>query len=132
MRLLSLWASVGLLTVSGFVGANGECDSSKIQMEMTHCSAQAYQAADNELNKAYQALIERLDNNSASLEKLRAAQRKWIGFRDAECAFASSAVEGGSAQPMIRNRCLESVTQARTQTLLEHARCEEGELSCPR
>ena len=131
MRLLSRWASVGLLAFSGFVGAHGECDSAKTQMEMTHCSAQAYQAADDELNEAYQRLVDRLEHNSASLEKLREAQRQWIGFRDAECAFESSAVEGGSAQPMIRNFCLESLTQTRTQTLLEYASCEEGDLGCP-
>lgn len=132
MRLLSLWAGMGLLILSGWAGANDECDSPQTQMEMTQCSAQAYQAADDELNEAYQALVDRLENNASSLEKLRAAQRKWIGFRDAECAFESSAVEGGSAQPMVRNGCLETLTKARTQRLQEHASCEEGDLSCVR
>ncbi|MGO3057863.1 lysozyme inhibitor LprI family protein [Halomonas sp. AOP43-A1-21] len=132
MRLWSLWTGVGLLIFSGWVSANEECDSPETQMEMTQCSAQTYQMADDELNEAYQALIGRLENNGASLEKLRAAQRKWIGFRDVECAFESSAVEGGSAQPMVRNGCLEALTKARTQRLQEHANCEEGDLSCVR
>ncbi|MBP5980749.1 MAG: DUF1311 domain-containing protein [Halomonas sp.] len=132
MRLLSLWAGVGLLILSSAASANGECDSPKTQMEMTQCSAQAYQAADDELNEAYQTLVGRLENNGSSLEKLRAAQRKWIGFRDAECAFESSSVEGGSAQPMVHNACLETLTKARAQRLQEHASCEEGDLSCPR
>ncbi|WP_260579443.1 lysozyme inhibitor LprI family protein [Vreelandella populi] len=132
MRSLSLWAGVGLLISSGFVSANDECDSPKTQMEMTQCSAQTYQAADDELNGVYQALVRRLANNALSLEKLRAAQRKWVGFRDAECAFESSAVEGGSAQPMVRNGCLEALTKARTQRLQQHASCEEGDLSCVR
>ena len=132
MQLWSLCAGVGLLIFSGLVSANEECDSPKTQMEMTQCSTQAYQAADDDLNEAYQALAGRLENNDLSLEKLRAAQRKWIGFRDAECAFESSAVEGGSAQPMVRNGCLEVLTKARTQRLQEHASCEEGDLSCVR
>lgn len=132
MRLLSLWAGVGLLSFSGLVSANAECDSPETQAEITQCSAQAYQAADDELNEAYQVLVGRLENNESSLEKLRAAQRQWIGFRDAECAFESSAVEGGSAQPMVRNGCLEALTKARTQRLQEHASCEEGDLSCVR
>ncbi|MGY2460821.1 lysozyme inhibitor LprI family protein [Vreelandella sulfidaeris] len=132
MRLSALFIVIGLLVSSSFAYAGDRCDNATTQAELTECSAQAYHTADDALNEAYQVLVDQLSNNVASLEKLRAAQRAWIGFRDAECAFESSAVEGGSAQPMIRNRCLESVTQARTQTLLEHARCEEGELSCPR
>lgn len=130
MRLLSLWVGVGLLMLSSVVSANDECDSPKTQMEMTQCSAQTYQAADDELNETYQALVSRLEHNQSSLEKLRAAQRKWIGFRDAECTFESSAVEGGSAQPMVRNGCLAELTQARTAVLNAHAHCEEGDLSC--
>ncbi|WP_172117613.1 lysozyme inhibitor LprI family protein [Halomonas hibernica] len=132
MRLLSRWAGMGILIFSGLVSANEECVSPETQAEMTQCSAKTYQAADDALNEAYQALIGRLENNALSLEKLRVAQRKWIDFRDAECAFESSAVEGGSAQPMVRNGCLEALTKARTQSLQEHASCEEGDLSCVR
>lgn len=131
MRLSLLYVSIGLLLSSGFTNANEACDNASTQLALTECSAQAYQAADDELNKAYQRLVDRLEHHSASLEKLREAQRQWVGFRDAECAFESSAVEGGSAQPMIRNFCLENLTQTRTQTLLGHASCEEGDLSCP-
>lgn len=132
MRLSSLFMGMGLLALGGFSYASDTCDSATTQSELTECSAQAYQSADDELNEAYQALVDQLSSNSASLEKLRTAQRAWIGFRDAECAFESSAVEGGSAQPMIRNSCLEALTEARTETLREHAECEEGDLSCSR
>lgn len=132
MRLSFLFLSVGLLLPSSFAAANDSCDSANTQTELNQCAAQAYQGADKELNEVYQILVSRLEGNSASLDKLRVAQRAWIGFRDAECAFESSAVEGGSAQPMIRNGCLEVLTEARTETLRERANCEEGDLSCPR
>jgi len=132
MRLSSLFMGIGLLALYSFAYAGGTCDSATTQAELTECSAQAYQSADDELNEAYQVLVDQLSSNSASLEKLRTAQRAWIGFRDAECAFESSAVEGGSAQPMVRNGCLEALTEARTETLREHAECEEGDLSCSR
>ncbi|MEA2120005.1 lysozyme inhibitor LprI family protein [Halovibrio sp. HP20-50] len=131
MRLSVLSIGVGLLLSSGFVTANEACDNANTQAELTQCTAQGYQVADDELNEAYRVLVSKLDNNSASLEKLREAQRAWINFRDAECAFESSAVEGGSAQPMVRNGCLTAQTKARTERLQEHASCEEGDLSCP-
>lgn len=132
MRLSALFIVIGLLVSSSFAYAGDRCDNATTQAELTECSALAYQSADAELNEAYQVLVNQLSNNVASLEKLRAAQRAWIGFRDAECAFESSAVEGGSAQPMVRNGCLERLTEARTEALQEHASCEEGDLSCPR
>ncbi|RBI67261.1 hypothetical protein DQ400_10630 [Vreelandella sulfidaeris] len=132
MRLSALFIVIGLLVSSSFAYAGDRCDNATTQAELTECSALAYQSADAELNEAYQVLVNQLSNNVASLEKLRAAQRAWIGFRDAECAFESSAVEGGSAQPMVRNGCLERLTEARTEALREHASCEEGDLSCPR
>ncbi|MCH4812940.1 lysozyme inhibitor LprI family protein [Vreelandella neptunia] len=131
MRLSSIFMGMGLLALCSFAQAGDTCDSATTQAELTECSAQAYQSADDKLNEAYQVLVDQLSSNSASLEKLRTAQRAWIGFRDAECAFESSAVEGGSAQPMIRNSCLEVLTEARTETLREHAECEEDDLSCP-
>lgn len=132
MHLFKLFLVAGLLVTSGYAMASAACDKAKTQTELNQCTATSYQAADDELNEAYQALIGKLESNSGSLEKLRVAQRAWIGFRDAECAFESSAVEGGSAQPMIRNLCLGSLTQARTDRLQEHASCEEGDLSCVR
>lgn len=132
MRLSSLLIVIGWLASSSFTYAGDRCVNATTQAELTECSAQAYQTADDALNEAYQVLVDQLSNNAASLEKLRAAQRAWIGFRDAECAFESSAVEGGSAQLMVRNGCLEGLTEARTEALREHASCEEGDLSCPR
>ncbi|GEN27780.1 hypothetical protein HVA01_14260 [Halovibrio variabilis] len=131
MRLSSLFLSVGFLLSSSFASADYSCASANTQTELNQCTAQAHQAADDELNAVYQTLVSRLEGNSVSLEKLRAAQRAWIGFRDAECAFESSAVEGGSALPMVRNGCLEALTEARTERLQEHAHCEEGDISCP-
>ncbi|WP_235041106.1 lysozyme inhibitor LprI family protein [Vreelandella profundi] len=130
MRLSPLFLGMGLLIASGFATASEGCESPTTQLEMTECSAQAYGAADTELNESYQMLVSQLKDNAPALEKLRTAQRAWIGFRDAECAFESSAVEGGSAQPMVRNGCLEKVTAARIERLHEYASCEEGDLSC--
>jgi uncharacterized protein YecT (DUF1311 family) len=62
---------------------------------------------------------------------LTKAQRAWIVYRDAECAFATSAVADGSAYPLVANGCLTDLTEARTQDLEAFLQCEEGDLSCP-
>lgn len=131
MRLFKFFLVAWLLVTNSNAMASAACDSADTQTELNQCTAMSYQTADDELNEAYQALAGKLESNPGSLEKLRVAQRAWIGFRDAECAFESSAVEGGSAQPMVRNGCLAALTKARTERLEEHAHCEEGDLSCP-
>ncbi|GEN27777.1 hypothetical protein HVA01_14230 [Halovibrio variabilis] len=104
---MRLFLSVGFLLSSSSASATDSRASANTQTELSQCTAQAYQAADNELNAVYQTLVSRLEDNLVSLEKLRVAQRAWIGFRDAECAFESSAVEGGSAQACSRaSKCL--------------------------
>lgn len=131
-RFFKCLLGVGLLVSSGMVTADPGCDNASTQLALTECSAQVYQSADDELNEAYQGLVRKLEASPATLEKLRDAQRAWISFRDAECTLESSGVEGGSAQPMVRNGCLATLTKQRTERLREHAHCEEGDLSCPR
>ena len=87
-------------------------------------------AADAALNGRYAAAMARLSPPSRVL--LRDAQRSWIGFRDRQCAFEASGVEGGSAYPMVYAGCLARVTADRTRTLRRLGQCEEGDLSCPR
>jgi uncharacterized protein YecT (DUF1311 family) len=79
------------------------------QMEMNECAANDYNAADKELGKFY-----------AKLEKskeLVAAERAWISYRDAECAYQMKAVEGGSMAPMVQAVCLADLTNRRLQQL---------------
>jgi len=49
------------------------------------CAAKAYTAWDAELNKAYQQLMKTLD--PASRDLLRASQRHWLAFFEAEKKF---------------------------------------------
>lgn len=52
---------------------------------MVECLDAAYRAWDGALNAAYQALSKALD--PASFDLLKASQKKWLAFRDAEQAF---------------------------------------------
>jgi len=89
------------------------------------------QKADAELNASYRQIRERLKGDAAKTDLLAKAERAWVAFRDAECAFAASGVEGGSVQPTVLAGCRADLTQKRVEELKEYLACEEGDLSCP-
>lgn len=91
------------------------CDRPQTQREMNECAAIAYQAADQKLNQVYQELKAALPDYRQP--KLVTAQQVWIKFRDANCEFEKSAVEGGSLAPTIYYSCLTQLTEQRTKEL---------------
>ncbi|KGM33283.1 lysozyme inhibitor LprI family protein [Inquilinus limosus] len=101
------------------------------QAGLNQCAGDAYKKADAALNAAYKQVMARLKDSEAAAKSLVAAQRAWIAYRDAECDFMSSGVEGGSARPMIVAQCLEQLTTRRADDLKALLNCEEGDLSCP-
>lgn len=76
--------------------------------------------ADDALNTLYSELLgkvqhwDKADDVEVGFEtRLRQSQRAWISFRDAECAFRGSVMEGGSAQPLIEHGCRVVLTKER-------------------
>ncbi len=93
------------------------CANPRTQHDMNVCAAQELARADRVLNERYQELAGSMP--PVQLELLRTAQRAWIRFRDAECAYQASAFEGGSMQPMVRSSCLARLTEKRAAELGE-------------
>ena len=120
-----------LLALAAPVAARADCDPNATQTELNQCYGALFDAADAELNGLYRAMTGRLGGDTATKDLLRAAQRAWIGWRDAECDFAASSVAGGSVYPMIRAGCLTEITRARSADFRRYLACEEGDLSCP-
>jgi uncharacterized protein YecT (DUF1311 family) len=89
----------------------GRCDAPHTQAEMNACAAEDFLRADARLNAVYKQAMKAID--PARQPKLKAAQRAWLAFRDAECEFEASEAEGGTMQPMLRNGCKAEVTKAR-------------------
>lgn len=89
------------------------------------------QKADRELNRLYKEVEKRLADDPAGKTRLVHAQRAWIAFRDAECAFQSGGEDGGSIAPTIAALCQASLTSDRADRLHNYLKCEEGDLSCP-
>ncbi|MDP9136943.1 MAG: lysozyme inhibitor LprI family protein [Pseudomonadota bacterium] len=120
-----------LLAQIGGTARAENCASAATQSAMTACAGRSFEVADAALNGAYKKIRSRLKDNAPASMRLRAAQRAWLDFRDAECAFATSARSGGSVYPMLLAICRTALTQTRVQQLEAYLRCQEGDLSCP-
>ena len=108
-----------------------DCDNATDQATMNQCAAQQNKAADKELNALYQQINARLKGSPDSKKLLVGAQRAWVGFRDAECKFSASGVEGGSVYPLIYSNCITDLTKARVEAFKKYLKCQEGDMSCP-
>lgn len=100
-----------------------DCKKTAIQPELNECAATAYLKSDADLNKLYAGTLRGLDRNDA--ERLRAAQREWVKFRDAECLYRAGGEEaegiGASMGPMIDSMCREKLTKQRIEQLRQDA-----------
>ncbi len=130
MRLILIL--VYLVAAASFCEVRADdCASSPTQTEMDLCEDAAQKRADAELNKAYREIIERLKDNEETKQLLIASQRLWLRFRDAECAFMASGVEGGSIYPTIVQSCRTTMTADRIKGLAVYLKCAEGDMGCP-
>lgn len=81
----------------------------------------AYRKADQELNRVYQQIFKEYKTKTVFLQSLKAAQQRWIQFRDAEMKArfpaANSLVEYGSFFPVCYSNGMEELTKARTKQL---------------
>ena len=82
------------------------------QIGLDQCADQAFQRADRALNEAYREILRRLGDETHAKQLVVAAQKAWIAFRDAECAFPVSSSGGGSIYPMEYSLCLEDKTKS--------------------
>lgn len=103
------------------------CDGA--QRSMTWCAEYHFIERDLELNDAYRDLKNKLEDRD--LDKLVAAQRAWITFRDRDCDFAASDVEGGSMHPMMVSICKQEMTEDRIARLKHYAACTSVRGTCP-
>lgn len=131
------WCLAGLLTLAALTSANEvaaedtpDCIDPQTQMEMTYCASVDYEKADADLNAIWPDIVAAAKSRDeyvagevegtdvpTTLEALRAAQRAWIRFRDAQCEYEAYEVFGGSMQPMVGSLCLARLTRERIEVL---------------
>ncbi|MEE4411518.1 MULTISPECIES: lysozyme inhibitor LprI family protein [unclassified Serratia (in: enterobacteria)] len=100
------------------------------QAELNDCAAQTYKNADGEMNKAYKKVMDTLKSSPEKSKALLQAQRAWLKFRDADCAFLSSNSAGGSINAMNNALCLSERTTERTNSLNKIKKCDIGDPEC--
>ena len=87
------------------------CKDAATTAAMRACENSRYEKSEQKLNAEYGQLMKQLDRSRQ--EKLRAAQRAWLAFRDANAAFLASEAENGTLAPLIKVSALADMTDAR-------------------
>lgn len=91
------------------------CKSPQTTVDMNLCATQEFQAADKKLNQVYQELKPLL--NSKQQQRLTAAQRTWVKFRDESCSYEAGRFEGGTLAAPTYGYCRARITQERVKDL---------------
>lgn len=105
---------------------NIDCTNASSTVEMNFCAEKDFNAADKSLNTAYAAALagikgrnleEPYDAKSFE-EALRASQRAWLAFRDADCKdLVAQEWSGGSGTAAASLECMTAKTKERTKEL---------------
>ena len=122
---MRIWVVLAILFAGPVWAQDADCPEAGSQNETTFCAEQEWNAADADLNLAYQAALAYLKQIDADLAKadrggvdfLRQAQRDWISFRDNACAAEAFPMHGGSAEPMAIYACRARLTRERAEAL---------------
>ena len=124
----SLFLALPLVLVAASA-ADIDCNNAMDQNSMNMCADIDYQAADKKLNDVYRKVTAALDDAKYQA-KLKAAERAWIKFRDAQCTHAAATFEGGSMQPQVHVECLPRLTKARAKELQDYLACKQTDGVC--
>lgn len=104
---------------------------SQTQAELNMMSYDSYKKTDKKLNEVYQAILKEYKSDAEFIKNLRASQRIWITFRDAEVKVKYPDREDGyygSIHPLCVSLYLEELTQDRVSTLSQWIKgAEEGD-----
>ncbi|WP_087725559.1 lysozyme inhibitor LprI family protein [Pandoraea sp. PE-S2T-3] len=128
-----IWMSgAAALMLTGLTSASAwaadPCDNPQDQTTMNACAGKSLAASDKKLNETYNALVKKV--GPAGKSKLLSAQRAWLAWRDAQCAFETMGTDGGSIHAAMYASCADELTQAQTKRLDGQLHCQEGDLSC--
>jgi uncharacterized protein YecT (DUF1311 family) len=122
---------VALLLAAGAARADEKinCKSGDLnQMELDQCAGRDFTAADAKLNTLYKVMMSKYDAANGAL--LKASERAWIAYRDAQCDFATNGTAGGTINSMEDTICRTGKTNDRIKELNAQLHCAEGNLDC--
>lgn len=122
-------AGLAAILVAGSPARAIDCANPTTQMDMNECSGADLVRADATLNAAYGRLV-REPSMVDRLDRLKAAERAWVAYRDAQCAFEGSEVEGGTMHSMVVSGCARALTERRTGELKAALACAQSSDKC--
>ncbi len=132
---LCLLASVIVSFAQGVNTIIEKCGKLHTQAEMNDCAATEAKMADAALSTTYRELLSRVRENRTATERLVAAEKAWIIYRDAELAAEWPVAEGqnpsilyGSVHPFCFSLKLATMTWDRVRTLKDLMQHEEGDV----
>jgi len=111
-----------ILPLMMLIAVPDDCDTDAPQQELNMCLADAFAAADAELNRAWKpaySAMQRRDHEGGSLptpsyaQALLVSQRAWLTYRDAQCLSESQQMWGGSGESMLLLGCKLRLTRER-------------------
>lgn len=90
--------------------------------EVERCLAADLARADAELNRYYRAAVERLtrERETTTLAKLRASERAWVTYRDAECDAVYDWWVKGTIRGAMALGCRIRLTKGRTMVVWQN------------
>ena len=113
--LVTLWAlmAAGPVAAEMFGPDYQPCGDQANTLAIVGCVQAKTKVWDQRLNAAYKALQVRID--PAQRQPLLAAQRLWVQYRDANCAFY--AAQEGTIREVQAAECMRSMTEDRAREL---------------
>ena len=125
MNFLKYLSIVAMLLTTQLSANESElkCNPEGNQMEMNQCAYEDYKKSDKLLNSAYRELVKVKKAEKAYIKKLKASQRLWIKFRDAEietifaCEDDDMRMCWGSMYNLLYHAEMKELTDKRTATL---------------
>jgi uncharacterized protein YecT (DUF1311 family) len=124
-RLAILLGLAALIPLSAAQADEACYKKAQSQAELTECSARDLKPVDDRLNKLYKDMEARLKGDDDTKKLLIEAQKKWVAFRDAECALTTIRTAGGSINAMNFNICLTDLTQRRAKDFQSYLDCSK-------
>ena len=120
-----------LLFVIATAGLQASCDTAVTQPDINACALAAFSRADAELNRQWQVTLAAARRSAAAdlpaadgrtaADRLLAAQRAWLTFRDAHCDSVAYGEMGAQLDYTMNIHCRAELTRQRTAQLAEIA-----------
>ena len=105
------------------------CAGADTQAGMNDCAYEGFVQASAAMSRQLRLIETTLA--SAQRTQWQQVQKSWLAYRTETCQFEASAVNNGSARPMVQWQCDDTMTKQRTAGLFRLTNCPEGDLACP-